>query len=442
MHEQFKAYVESERLIGPGARVLAAISGGADSVALADLLHRAGHAFELAHCNFKLRGSESDGDEAFVRQLGEDYGVEVHVKAFRTREHAASKGISIQMAARELRYGWFEQLRHERGADCIALAHHADDNIETVINNIIRGTGIRGLSGMAARQGIHIRPLLFANRASIMEYINKRGLSYREDASNADVKYARNRIRHHILPEMEKINPAFRPVMAQNIRNWATYRAFFEKSAEAFRQKHVAEHKEGLTELPTRELLNTDNQVFVYDLLASYGFNASQTEEIGDAAKGQSGKVFYSASYMAVIDRGKMLITENKEANRAVYTINVHDNQINEPIRLKIRTYESLRMSRISKSANEANLDQGKLAFPLKLRTWQKGDRFRPLGMKGTKKLSDFFTDQKMSRIEKEETWLLCSGDDIVWVLGHRIDERYKVDEKTKKVWNARIVSN
>ena len=396
-------------------KLILAISGGIDSMVLSDMLLKAKADFVLAHCNFHLRGEESDGDEQFVRAYAERNGLTLYVKQFDTESYAKASGISIEMAARELRYAWFEELRQQLGYDYIAVAHHADDQLETFFINLLRGAGIRGLKGMQPVNGPIIRPLLDVSRAEIRQYAEEHHLEWREDHTNAETLYLRNKIRHELLPVIDGISKEGRSSILKSISHLASENELYR---ELLNEK-----------LPTSNCqLSTVNFQLLFEWLRDYGFNEDQVHFIHEALKtGQPGTSFFSPTHRVTIERDGLELAPLCQNNEA-------------PI---VLSYQQITKDEFTMdhSSQVAQLDYDKLTFPLQLRKWQTGDRFHPLGMKGSKLLSDFFVDQKMTTRQKEECYVLTTADDqIAWVVGRRIDDRFKVTDKTKTILKVQIV--
>ena len=417
-------------------RLLVAVSGGPDSVVLLDSLHREGFSVVVAHCNFHLRGEASDADAIFVRSLADKYQVAYCQADFDTEKVAEERKVSIEMAARDLRYEWFEQMADEYNCDLIAVAHNADDVVETFFLNLTRGTGLQGLSGMAELRGRIVRPLLQVSREQIMEYIAENELEYRIDATNLETVYTRNKIRHNVVSQLMEINPSFLETMANNMRFIASAQGIVEAyAAEAYKYVVTEEGERIRFDLNRlREFEGVDTLLFLW--LNRYGFGSDVVMQLYRSLNDIAGKQFYSATHRIVGGREYLECTmHNAECTmqNAEFTIDEKQFTINDPIKLEVNEVD-IADFRLIKSANVACLDVDKLQYPLVLRRWKRGDWFIPYGMKGRKKLSDFFADKKMNLIEKERVWLLASGDDIVWIVGHRVDARYAVTEKTKRV--------
>jgi len=422
-------------LFKKGDKILIAVSGGRDSIVLCELFHQSKHNFGIAHCNYQLRGKESMEDESFVKGIASKYKVEFFSKRFETKKTAKEKGSSIQETARVLRYNWFEQIRKQNGYDYIATAHHKDDSIETFFINLIRGTGIAGLHGILPKRGNIIRPLLFAGRNEINEFIKSNKLKFREDSSNASNKYLRNKIRNNILPLFDQINPSFRDTLLEDILRLNETEKVFNYYIETCKEKVLKRDTisiSGLKEFPFPSVL-------LYEILKKYHFNSDVSQEVFSSLDAKPGKIFYSPTHRLVKDRELLIITE-KKANDSndTFFISKDIKRISVPVKLELSQQKISDKYNIPKNNNIACLDFEKLHFPLEIRRWKKGDYFYPLGMKEKKKLSDFFSDNKFSIPEKEETWLLCSGGNIVWIINHRIDDRYKVGKNTKMIYFVR----
>ena len=416
-------------------RLLVAVSGGPDSVVLLDALHREGFFVVIAHCNFHLRGDASNEDAEFVKSLAAKYQVPYCLIDFDTEKVAEERKISIEMAARDLRYEWFEQMAAEYNCDLIAVAHNADDTVETFFLNLTRGSGLQGLSGMAQLRGKIVRPLLKVSRKQIMEYIAEYNLQYRIDATNLETIYTRNKIRHNLIPQFEEINPSFLNTMANNMRFIASAQSIVETyAAEAYKKVVKIENECVIFDLKAlKQCQGIDTLLFIW--LTPYGFSSDVIMQLYHSLfDNLSGKQFISATHRIVLEREsiELELIQSRDAIHSVL-IEQEETSLESPIHLEINEVD-IADFKLIKSANVACLDAAKLQYPLILRRWQQGDWFIPFGMKGRKKLSDFFVDKKFSTNEKEQLWLLTSADDIVWVVGHRVDARYAVTDKTTRV--------
>ncbi|MBQ6769562.1 MAG: tRNA lysidine(34) synthetase TilS [Bacteroidales bacterium] len=435
-------------MIAEDEKVILALSGGIDSMVLMDLLLKAKVEFVAAHCNFHLRGEESNGDDWFVRKFAEKRGIQCFVKHFETEKYATNHGISIEMAARDLRYGWFEQLRQELGYDKIAVAHHADDQAETFFINLLRGAGLNGLKGMKPHNGVIIRPLLWASREQIRKYAVENHIVWREDHTNVESVYLRNRIRNQLLPVFDELQPEARQGLYKSLGHLSAenelYRALLkEKLAQ------IVERDGEIQRLPYSKIIKAEvpepvegptySFQLLFEWLRQYGFNTDQCHFIFDAIGTGVGNQYCSTTHRLVIGRDELQLFEIKEDSNDEIQIEIGEEKILSPVHLCFSKLEKTPDFVIDKSPIIAQLDFDKLKFPLTLRRWRHGDRFHPFGMKGSKLLSDFFVDQKFSEYQKQNVWLLVSADDdILWVVGYRIDDHFKIGNDTKTVFECR----
>ncbi|MBQ3635887.1 MAG: tRNA lysidine(34) synthetase TilS [Bacteroidales bacterium] len=432
-----------DSLIDRSRAVLVAISGGADSVALLHKLVSAGFHCVAAHCNFHLRGAESDRDEQFVRSFCDSLSVPLRVAHFDTRAFAEQNHLSIEMAARQLRYEWFESIMREDNIPTLAVGHHADDDVETFFLNLVRGTGPRGLSGMKPVNGHVVRPLLDMSRESVELYCKAHRLSFVTDSTNLHDEYSRNRIRHHVVPELKALNPAFLRTMQHNMHHLDdVYRLFLSMVAD-FEQRCVTEF-DGQLLIPVEHLVALPNmEPYLFEILQRRGFSSASVRGIAICvALSKWGRVFYSPSARAVVDRFNLIVTPLSSQSDAATSIEIPDgtDELFFPLHLRLRRVEVSDDFRLSKDPSLVHLNADKLQFPLVLRHWRTGDFFRPLGMRGFKKLSDFFVDSKMSVVEKENTWILESAGEIVWILGRRIDDRFKFTDSCRNVLEIHLL--
>lgn len=434
MWRTVRSYIERNRLLSDDDRrpVLVGLSGGADSVALLSVLVRLGYACVALHCDFHLRGEESERDAAFARTFAESLGVPFYQTDFDTVAYAREHHLSIEMAARALRYAWFEELRERLGAQAIAVAHHRDDSVETVVMNLIRGTGIRGLTGIRPRNGFVVRPLLCVSRADIVAWLENQGIRYVTDSTNLSDAYTRNFIRLNVLPLLERINPSVREAIARSAEHLSAVASVYAYEIARAREEVIVSEGclsiEALCRFPAPEAI-------LYELLKEYGFSRWVSAEVFDALRKESGKVFYSKTHRLLKDRAYLWIVPlEREAEKTSFLLDPSREIYREPVGLTFRELPITPDFQIEKNRRVAYFDADKLRFPLTLRKWREGDWFVPFGMKGRQKLSDYFSDHKFSRIEKEKAWLLCSGDAIIWLIGERADNRFRIDSGTKRV--------
>jgi tRNA(Ile)-lysidine synthase len=438
MIEKIKKFIDEQGLLISGiscskSKVIVGLSGGADSVVLLYVLYQLGYECRAAHCNFHLRGCESDRDEQFASNLASLWNIPFFKRDFRTQNTASERGISIEMAARDLRYEWFEQLRKEQNADAVAVAHHQDDNIETILLNLIRGTGIKGLTGIKPRNGNVIRPLLCISKREILQFAEKESLLYITDSSNLQDEYIRNKIRLSLIPLLQSINPSFKSTLLQMMKNLSeATKIYDEYIAEA--KKKVFNPIEKTIDIPVLQTLSSPESV-LFEILKDYGFGPDRIQNVASAMKSQSGKEFYSPEYLLIKDRKQFFLLSHKQKeDKNVYEINKNVKEIHSPLSIYFIFENITGNFEIIKDKKIAYFDADKLLFPLRLKKWEKGDRFVPFGINGFQKLSDYFNNHKFSKPQKRNTWLLCSGNDIIWIVGHQTDNRYRVNKETKKV--------
>lgn len=441
----FTSYIKKEKLFAKTDTILLTVSGGIDSVVMSELFHQAGLKFGIAHCNFQLRGKESDGDENFVEALAEKYNVKFHSVAFDTSTFAKKNKLSIQVAARQLRYEWFEEIRMQFDYSFIATAHHQNDAIETVLINIVRGTGIAGLHGILPKQNKIIRPLLFTNKEQIELFAKKNKLKFREDSSNDSDKYVRNKIRHTIIPVLKEINPNLENSFTESIQNLRAVELIYKNEIDN-KRKIIIREENGISTFSISELKKlAPIEPYLFEFLHPFGFNSSTIQEITDSLKSISGKQFFSATHRLIKDRDFLFVESRKPEVGSRETkktlVKEKETKLNlGELKLTFKAQAKSPNTQLHSHNSIATIDFDKLKFPLEIRKWEKGDIFYPLGMKGKKKLSDFFIDKKLSIPEKENTWLLVSDNKIVWVIGLRMDERFKITDKTKKIYSIQQV--
>ncbi|MDB4999212.1 MAG: tRNA(Ile)-lysidine synthetase [Mucilaginibacter sp.] len=432
--KQFVEFIEKNKLFKPDNKILAAVSGGMDSVLMAHLLKAAGFNFGIAHCNFMLRGPEALADQEFTRNLAQQLGVSFYTTNFDTKDYAAAHKISIQMAARELRYQWFGHLCKTDGYRVISLAHHQNDTIETILLNLTRGTGIAGLHGILPVNGQLVRPLLFLTRADIQTIIEQEGFAFVEDSSNSSVKYARNKIRHQVVPLLKELNPSIEATFENNLKHFRDMEILLNQKVEELNRELLVFHNDEVhISLDDIQKLNPQ-RLLLFKLLQPYNFTDTVIDDLISALGKHSGRVFENADFTLVVDRGKVIITKRIVRNDDQVEINKTDKDIAyKGYKLTLLHDDSPLIVKDNPMA--VSVDSDLLVYPLTVRAWEQGDYFYPLGMKTRKKLSDFFINEKIPLNRKNELPILINGNgDIIWIGGYRLSERYKVSENTKKV--------
>lgn len=436
MLKKIKSFIERDLIKDKTEKIIVGVSGGLDSVVLLDILNKLGYTCIVAHCNFHLRGEESNRDEQFVYELAQSLNLKFLKIDFDTYKYAKEQKISIEMAARELRYNWFEKMSQEHQTPYIAIAHNANDSVETVLLNLIRGTGLKGLLGISVQNDKVIRPLINTFRDELEVYAENNNIKYIVDSTNLEDDYARNKIRNLVLPILSEINPA----TIQNIHhsttilsdNWGIY----TETIENIKQNVIQESDEEiLIDIEKIQKLKYRNSI-LFELLRTYNFNSSSVADINKAIENnQSGKIFYSPTHTLLRDRDVLIINKNSENDESkTFIISPKDEEIAEPIHLSFRFLKKGSNFNYSTDKNKIHLDADKLNTQLQIRKWKEGDYFYPLGMKGRKKLSDYFIDSKINSFEKKNIYLLLSDDDIVWIIGRQIDNRYKISNKTQNI--------
>jgi len=434
MVEQFLKYIHDEKLFHSSQRILLAVSGGADSMLMLHLFTNSGFPVAVAHCNFGLRGAESDKDEQFVSDFCDKHNLAFFVKRFSTQDYARENGVSIEMAARDLRYSWLDVLLVKHGLDLLATAHHQDDVIETFLINLSRGSGIKGLSGIQPRSGRIIRPMLFISRTEILDYCMRMKIEFRTDLSNLDTVYKRNLIRHEILPLLEQVNPAFRKNALKTIGNLHETGQLFQQRMNEIRSFVYSEDDQGVMIHIEKLLAFSPLRTILFELIREFGFQIEQVDDMIESLTKESGRKFFSDEYRMVKDREYLLISLYLSKPDKVYYIEEESDGIKFPVNLSFEKLERTANFRFSTHPNVVDFDMDQLVFPLILRHWREGEYFQPLGMTGLKKLSDFFIDEKYSIPEKENAWILASGNRLVWIVGKRLDDRFKITDKTKRI--------
>lgn len=447
MLHAFLTYINEQKLFEPAEKVLLTVSGGKDSVAMLDLFCGANILFAVAHCNFQLRGIDSENDKLFVERLCQEKNIEFYSKTFDTKTYAKKNKVSIEMAARTLRYEWFESLRQTLNFDYIATAHHLNDSIETVLLNLTKGTGISGLKGISAKKGHIIRPMLFASRKEIDGYVAEKSLSWREDSSNASNDYQRNLIRNQVVPLLKKINPNLDETFARNLERFQSLEADFRKNLSHFKAT-VMREENGVFFLKITNIKYWQSaNYFLEELLKEFGFNYFQSKEIFNSLDGLSGKVFHAENFTLLKDREELVISPPSLPEKTI-SLRINLEEINKGqtfdfldknLRFSVLDIEEID-GKFERNSSVLFADFEKITFPLTLRQWQTGDWFIPLGMKGKKKISDFLIDKKTSLNLKKNIFLLTSQDSVVWVAGQRADDRFKLTNTTKKTLKVEIM--
>lgn len=435
--EEFEKYVGENELFTHDDKILLTVSGGVDSMVMMALTAAAGYRFGVAHCNFQLRGAESDEDELLVENEARRYGVEYNNKRFDTTAEMEATGESMEMAARRLRYAWFKELSQEHGYTVIAIAHHINDSIETFFINMLRGTGLRGFTGITTQVGHIVRPMMFATRKDIHDYAVAHHIPFREDSSNRSTKYLRNKVRLGLVPMLKEINPQFTTIMRRNIARLSQAQDFITSSMDIIKAEVLEAGGDVKVLHVDRINDHLPRNFVVYEILSSeFGFKGDVVDALCHALdNGSTGRRFYSREWVAVVDRGDVAITRITSDDSCETIVN--RGAVRSYAGGSVLYYDYCNIDFIDdldQGENVALLDADKLRFPLVVRRWREGDWFVPFGMSGRKKLSDYLIDKKVSLAEKGRQFVLLSGDDIVWVIGRRLDDRYAITRKTENV--------
>lgn len=438
----FTAFIKQEQLFNANDHLLLAVSGGMDSVVLCELCRQAGYNFSIAHANFRLRGEESERDELFVKELAQKYGVPFFVKQFETSLIAKEQKNSIETTARNLRYAWFTELAAEQGIKHLLTAHHADDNIETVLMHFFRGTGIRGLRGMLPAQGMIKRPLLFARQKELEQFVSANQLSFVTDSSNLSSDYTRNYFRNELIPSIARVFPSVEENILHNAYRAKEVETIYHAAVETAIKKLV-EYKKEEVHIPVLKLQRMPaHGTILHELLSRYGFTAGQLPDVLSLLDAESGKYVVSATHRVLRNRAWLIISGLEEKQERIVV--VHENETSVPFVNGVLQFSRHTIAEgytPAADAGTAELDASLIAFPLLLRQWKTGDYFYPLGMDKKKKLSRFFIDQKLSLADKEKVWVLESGKKIIWITGMRIDHRFRVKPSTKELLRIRLIS-
>lgn len=426
MIQRFENHIAEKFSFLKDKKLLLATSGGLDSMVMLHLFQKMNFDIGIAHCNFQLRGLESFGDQNFIQDYAEKNNILVFVTQFDTENFAKDYKLSTQVAARALRYDWFQELLETKNYDYLLTAHHSDDNLETFLINVTRGTGLDGLTGIPEQNEQIIRPLLIFSRDEIENYAKENNIQWREDSSNASDKYLRNKIRHHIVPIFKELNPNFLNSF-QKTQNYLQEAQNMVEDASIMIYQQVAKEKGNEIHLDLKKLKQLPNyKSYLYQWLVEYQFSA--WDDIYDLVESQSGKQVFSNDFILLKNRDFLILSEKKNKETAIYFIEKNQKEVKIPLNIAI-----CKVNDISETdSNTIFVDEDCLQYPLTIRKWKEGDFFYPFGMKGNKKVSKYFKDEKMSLIDKENTWLLCSGNNVVWIISKRLDDRFKVTQNTK----------
>lgn len=437
MLASFLTFINDNKIPLTDKRTILTVSGGIDSVVMAHLFHKAGFDSVIAHVNFGLRGKESDDDELFVKELADFYQFPFFFTRVNTKSYSKEKGISTQMAARDLRYEWFELVRKEAKASFVATAHHADDSLETVLLNLVRGTGLSGLKGILPFSGSLIRPLLFATREEILIYAKNNNLSWREDSSNKSNDYKRNLLRNEVLPLLRQLNPSVSRTFTTSSDRLQAAHNLVTNELTLWKEKFVSTAPNGLLYIAIDGLLNSSEATFrLFSVLEEFNFSYKKTQNIINCLEGQCGKKFISSSHTLIKDRTQLMLSPNEFTEEIVVIANNNCQTETSSFRLSIYSKQFEANDALTATEQKATFDTALLTFPLQIRNWKSGDTFYPFGMKGKrKKISDLLVDRKVPLALKKQVLVLTDqADRIIWVIGHRTDERFKVTDKTLSI--------
>ena len=436
MLEKLKKHINQKFSFLQEKKLLIAISGGVDSVVLTHVLHQLHFDISLAHCNFNLRGIESDKDEIFVKELGNKLNLKTFTKNFDTEKYALENSLSTQVAARNLRYNWFDEIINEHKFNFVLTAHHADDNLETFLINLTRGTGLEGFTGIPEINNHIVRPFLIFSRDEIESFATQNNIVWREDKSNASNKYVRNKIRHQIVPILKEINPTLLDSFQKTTENLQESQQIIDDAISNFKKKVVEKSENGILKIDISKVQETNNpKAYIYQLLKEFGFTA--WNDIANLLTAQSGKEVVSKTHRLLKDRDFLILSKKEKKNaKAAFFIDETIEEITNPIHLKITTVSKID----DENKSTICIDKNSLTFPLTLRKWQHGDFFYPKGMQGKKKVSKYFKDEKFSTIDKENTWLLCSENNVIWIIGHRQDQRFSASENASSILKIEIL--
>lgn len=433
--EKFENYISKNNLFNKQDKILLALSGGCDSTALFQLLKNLNYKFSAAHCNFNLRNKDSDDDELFVKKLCKNSDIQLFNTSFNTKKFAETNKLSIEDAARKLRYSWFEKIRSQNNFSYILTAHHLDDRIESFFINLTKGTGIKGLRSILPKNNFIVRPLLFAKKEEIENYCINNNIQYRTDQSNYDTYFLRNKFRHEILPVLKKINPKFQDSMVKNFHIYNEFENIYNDYIET-KKKFISEVRKNLIYIDLEKLLKSLAPLsLLFEIIRPYGFKSSQCRHILNNINNlQTGKLFFSKTHRILKDTKYLIIDTLKIEKNEIFYFDKEITHSEIPIKLSF-SYSDIIPSEFKTDKDTALVDADRISYPLIIRKYKKGDRFNPFGMKGEKMLSDFFTDNKINLFERENIWILTTKEDeIIWIIGYRTDNKFKINENTKKI--------
>lgn len=440
MLKEFENFVLENYLFAHTDKLLVAVSGGADSVALVDILSKNNYNFAIAHFNFRLRGADSEMDEIFVKNLAKKYNVQFFVERTDTLQYAKDRKISVEMAARKLRYDWFNSIIATNNLNFIVTAHHSDDNVETILLNLAKKSGLRGLCGIPVKNNNVVRPLLFASKKLIMDYCNQNNLTYRTDHTNFETIYERNKIRHLVIPQFKQVSNAFEQNVIETAKILKKYQQLVDNMLFKFINYCTAQNSNSIEIDIQKSMEYEPIELFYYEFLKNFGFNSDNVNNLLSSLN-KPGNIFYSKTHKIFVERNKIIVTPIIIADKQIIVVNKYELLNNIVLNTNKLTSEivSFEDIKIDKNSNIAYFDIDKLQFPIIFRHWQNGDYFYPFGLGRKKKISNFFVDKKIGSYQKINTWLMLSGNKIAWIVGHRTDERFKIDEKTKQVLVLKI---
>ncbi len=437
----FKNYIQDTRLFSATDKILLAVSGGVDSMVMAYLFKEAGYNFGIAHCNFQLRGEASDGDEKMVKELAEEWGIPYHTIQFETIKESEKQHKSVELIARELRYKWFRELLQMHDYQFVATAHHLNDSLETLLYNLAKGTGIRGLHGIPMKNGKVIRPLSYASRSEIVAYTALEKIPYREDVSNESLEHNRNLIRHQVIPPLKTINPSLEQTFAKTLKQLQETEALFLWAVDVHKKEMVTEAEEMIKIDISKLKKAIANATILYEIIKDYGFNTDHVDQIFRAID-NVGAQFYSKMYHILVERKSILIKRKRRYSTVWRKIEMLPQNVDLPKGQLIATILKEKPAQLNLGESITLLDLDKIKLPLIIRNWQDGDRFQPLGMNGkSKKVNQYLRDKKVSLFEKSIVLVIESAGEIIWVMGYRADERFKVTTDTKRVLQLHLVN-